>query len=68
MRAKPTKAANPLLRWGIYRIRTSPAEFLGTVHALDEAQALALAVEQYKGPVKQLVVRELSRTQWAGAT
>ena len=45
MRAKSSKPKDVLPRWRVYRLRKSPAEFLGSVQAKDEAEAIARIVQ-----------------------
>ena len=34
--------------WEVYRLKSSPAAFVGLVHAEDEEAAIALAIEEHK--------------------
>jgi hypothetical protein len=45
MRAKSSKPTD-LIRWNVYRLRKSPAEFIATVRAADAATAIARVVEE----------------------
>lgn len=49
-RAPPSRPAEtPAQRhtWRIYRVRRTPAEYLGTVEAADEAEAIVKAIEAF---------------------
>jgi hypothetical protein len=54
MAPMPSKARDLLPRWRVYRLRKSPAEFLGSVQAKDEAEAIAriVADQQITDPEK----------------
>ena len=42
------KSKKPTRReWEVYRLKSSPAAFLGIVYAEDEQRALAAAIEQH---------------------
>jgi 1,2-phenylacetyl-CoA epoxidase PaaB subunit len=34
-------------RWNVYRLRGTPAQFIGTVEAPDEATAIEKAIEEF---------------------
>jgi 1,2-phenylacetyl-CoA epoxidase PaaB subunit len=42
---KPARREQPA--WEVYRLKSSPAAFLGIVYAEDEESALAAAIEQH---------------------
>lgn len=47
---KPKKPARRRLpaQWEVYRLKSSPAAFVGLVYAEDEEAALARAIEEHK--------------------
>jgi hypothetical protein len=57
MSKKPARKATAPAQhaWTIYRIRKSPAEYVGRVHASDEAGAIRAAIAEYNisDPQKQ---------------
>jgi hypothetical protein len=49
---KPARREPPA--WEVYRLKSSPAAFVGVVYAHDKASAIAAAIEEHKiGPADQ---------------
>jgi hypothetical protein len=48
-KAAPRRSAP---EWDVYRIKSSPAAFIGRVTAKDKANAIAAAIEQYAVPAR----------------
>jgi 1,2-phenylacetyl-CoA epoxidase PaaB subunit len=46
-----------LIQWKVYRLKGSPAQFLGVVHAPDEKAALKAAIKEFKIPQDRLLIR-----------
>jgi hypothetical protein len=46
-RPRRTSASEKTYRWSIYRLRGTPAAFLGSVEAADEKGAVEAAIEQF---------------------
>jgi 1,2-phenylacetyl-CoA epoxidase PaaB subunit len=51
MAKRPTEQPNH--SWSIYRLRGTPAAFVGLVHAPDEKAALEKAIEEFGVPENQ---------------
>jgi hypothetical protein len=45
--AKPKQTESPEYSWGVYRLRGTPAAFIGIVDAPDDAAAIKKAIEKY---------------------
>jgi hypothetical protein len=48
MASKTSKNSAPDCAWSIYRLRSTPAEYLGRVIAPDQDGAIAKAIEEFK--------------------
>jgi hypothetical protein len=60
VKKKQTKNTAELIAWEVYRLTSTPAKFLGLVHALDETSAHEEAVNQFgfqPGEAKSIIVR-----------
>ena len=51
------KKSKKLIQWKVYRLKGSPAAFIGIVHASDEKAALKAAVKEFKLAQDRLLIR-----------
>jgi hypothetical protein len=56
------KEAKTEFKWKIYRLRGTPAEYLGTVSAPDEETALVRAIKEFQ--IKELEKQKRLVAQW----
>ena len=51
------KKQKKLIEWKVYRLKGSPAAFIGIVYAPDEKAALKAAIKEFAIPQDRLLIR-----------